>query len=351
LFYINRLGFAGAQKVICNLANAFCNSDEVMLVTSYSVPDEFVLDCHIKRVTLEQKKKKNVLLKNIYFINQLRITLKQFKPDVAVSFMAEPNFRLIISSFFLSTKTIVSVRNMPDKEYHGKIRQFLARLLFRFANGHVFQTAEAQAFFPKSIQQHSCIILNSVDKNFYRNPPKQTKDILNYGRLEPAKNQLFLIRAFASIAEEFPDQNLHFFGKGHQQPILENEIKRLQLTNRIFIHSPQKNIVEYIGTFKLFVLSSDYEGMPNALMEAMAMGIPCISTDCPAGGPRVLLKPEQLVPVGNEQALANKIREILLLKNLTPIIQYEKEKANNFDPMIINEIWHKYLYDVATGKK
>jgi glycosyltransferase involved in cell wall biosynthesis len=347
LFYINRLGLAGAQKVICNLANAFCREDEIIFVTSYQGTEGFALDKRITRINLGETRETNVLIKNLHLLVRLHSILKQSKPDVAVSFMAEPNLRLILSSLFLPNKVVVSVRNDPVREYHGKVRKFLARFIFRFADGHVFQTEDACKFFPARIRQNSIVILNSVDGHFFQNPPNHTKDIVNVGRLEPQKNQLLLVNAFALIAHEFPNQNLHFYGEGHRYDTLNNRIQQLGLTDRIFIHSPQKDIYNYIGSYRLFVLSSDYEGLPNALMEAMAMGIPCISTDCPCGGPKVLLPAKQLVPVGSVQQLAAKIKEMLSIENMSMIIQEEKSTAMNFTPQKVNAIWHEYLSDVV----
>jgi len=351
LFYINRLGFAGAQKVITNLANAFCDEDEVIFVTSYDGEDTSCLNKKVHYISINETLHTPALSRNIRIIKKLRKLLKMHKPDVAVSFMAEPNLRMILSSFGLPTKTIVSVRNDPSREYHGRLRKRLATFLFRFADGHVFQTEDAKNFFPRHIQQKSAIIFNSVDPRFFQERKKDMKDIVNIGRLEPQKNQMLLLLAFSKIAKDFPTQNLHFYGKGHKANALKAKIKELGLKKRVVIHSPKKNINEYLSRYRLFVLSSDYEGMPNALMEAMAMGIPCISTDCPCGGPKVLLNENQLVPVGDVDALSEKMREFLLLEDISPCIENEMRIAKQFEPEKINAIWHEYLNEVSEDTK
>lgn len=349
LFYINRLGFAGAQKVITNLANAFCDEDEVIFVTSYDGEDTSCLKESVRYISIGETLHTPALSRNIRIIQKLRKLLKIHQPDVAVSFMAEPNLRMILSSFGLPTKTIVSVRNDPSREYHGRLRKRLATFLFRFADGHVFQTEDAKNFFPRHIQERSAIIFNSVDPRFFTGRKKDRKDIVNIGRLEPQKNQMLLLLAFAQIAQDFPTQNLHFYGKGHQANALKTTIKELGLKKRVFIHSPKKNINEDLSRYRLFVLSSDYEGMPNVLMEAMAMGIPCISTDCPCGGPRVLLAENQLVPVRDVDALSQKMREFLMVKDLSSYIEDEMKTARQFEPQKINAIWHEYLKEVGEG--
>lgn len=314
MFYINAIHHGGAERVICNLATQFSERGyDCVLLTSFRDSWEYGHGAKVRRKTLfESKLNGNFLVRNFSLTRALRRELKEENPDVLISFMAEPNFRAIVASFGLKNKVIVSVRNDPNKEYGNFITRILAKTLFRRADGVVFQTEDAKKWFPKSIQKKSKIIFNHVDEVFYNTKYEgERHDVVTTGRLVPQKNHKLLIRAFAAIADKVPD-NLFIYGEGDLRPELEALISELHMQDRIFLPGGIKNVADTIKSAKLFVLSSDYEGMPNSLMEAMALGVPCISTDCPCGGPRMLLRGSNLsvlVPVGNVEKLSSAMYE------------------------------------------
>jgi glycosyltransferase involved in cell wall biosynthesis len=135
------------------------------------------------------------------------------------------------------------------------------------------------------------IIPNPINPEFNVKPfsGKRRKIITSVGRLSEQKNQHVLIEAFSRIEKDFPDYELVIYGEGNLRETLENQIKTLKLENKVKLPGVKKNIKNEIYDCSLFVLPSLYEGMPNALMEAMALGLPVISTDCPCGGPRFLI--------------------------------------------------------------
>ena len=129
LFYINVLSGGGAERVIANLSNQFSNDNfEVVLVTTYVTRNEYEVVNTVKRINIEDSinLNSNRILKNYKIMRSLRHILTDEKPDVAVSFMEEPNFRLILASIGLKIKTVVSVRNDPSKEYSGMIGKIIS---------------------------------------------------------------------------------------------------------------------------------------------------------------------------------------------------------------------------------
>lgn len=350
LFYINAIHHGGAERVMCNLATQFSeHGHECVLTTSFRDDWEYSFGKEVKRVALfESRLKYGFLKRNIFYVKKLRKILKEEKPDVVVAFMAEPNFRAIMASVGLNNKVVISVRNDPNREYPGRLNRILAKFLFRFADGIVFQTEDAQKWFPKSIQKKSRIIFNQVDEIFYNTTYNgERHDIVTTGRLTAQKNHKLLIRAFAAIADKISD-NLIIYGEGELRGELESLIAELHLENRVFLPGSVKNVADTIKSAKLFVLSSDYEGMPNSLMEAMALGIPCISTDCPCGGAKALLNEVEddcLVAVNNENELSEKMYRILKTDSFH-ISQNLQLKAKCFNPYEIYEIWKNYLVSV-----
>lgn len=312
VFYIGSLARGGAQRVISTLANALVRDGyNCIVATSYKADSEYKLDERVKRIVLIENSKKRFYKDNFIQIFKLRKILQAESPDSIVSFMGEPNIRMIISSIGLQCKKIISIRNDPAREYPNRLYRYLAKTLFRFADAIVFQTEDARRWFPKSIQCKSCVILNPIDDVFFNNHFNgERHNIVTTGRLVSQKNHKLLIKAFALIADQIED-NLYIYGEGSLRFELERLISNLNMRDRIFLPGSIKNVPETIKSAKLFVLSSNYEGLPNSLMEAIALGIPSISTDCPCGGPKMLLKSEALVKVGDEKELSQKMLEFL----------------------------------------
>jgi len=310
VFYIGWLARGGAERVISTLANMLNKLGySCIVVTSYKAENEYLLDDGVKRIVLVDGNKRCFLKDNVKQVFYLRRILKKETPNTIVSFMGEPNFRMLIASMGLPCRKIISVRNDPSKEYSSKLYRFLARFLFPMADHIVFQTEDAQKWFPRNIQEKSSIIFNPIDDSFFSLVYNgERKNIVTVGRLTFQKNHSLLIKAFSKIANDI-DDNLIIFGEGPLRNDLEKLTYDLNLQHRVFFAGLVSNVAEKIRTAKLFVLSSNYEGLPNALMEAMVMNIPCISTNCPCGGPKMLLEKSRLCNVGDVDEMAKLIKE------------------------------------------
>lgn len=346
-FYINSIGYGGAERVITNLAKQFALAGyEIVFITSLSLDNEYALPPETKRFILKTEKKW-FIAKNFSYVKQIRNILKQEKPDYIISFMAEPNFRIILASRFLHIRTIVSVRNDPSKEYPNFLYRFLAKFLYRFAHGIVFQTQQAREWFPRCIQKRSAIIFNQVGEQFYQDYPVSKKEgIVTVGRLTKQKNHALLIEAFSLIHHKVED-NLYIYGDGALKSALEELITEKKLQKRVFLMGTNDHIETEIASKKLFVLPSDYEGMPNCLMEAMAMGVACISTNCSCGGPKELLGDIEsiaLCPINSAEKLADLMLVALVDNNrLIELSNYGKNKAEDFRTEVIFKKWRSYI--------
>lgn len=189
----------------------------------------------------------------------------------------------------------------------------------------------------------------SVYRDFYhvqRKPHK--REIVTCGRLEKQKNHALLIQAFANVVKKYPDATLKIYGEGSLKEMLQNKINELNLQGKAFLMGATNHVEKILETADLFVLSSDFEGMPNALMEAMAAGVPCIATDCPCGGPRELFGDDlvkQLVKVDKEDELENSISDNMELAVEKKLLlgKQIKEKAKAFMPDKVNKEWNEYI--------
>ena len=141
---------------------------------------------------------------------------------------------------------------------------------------------------------------------------KKEKVIINVGKLMDQKNQKLLIKAFSKIADKYPEYKLKIYGEGPKRKELESLVKELGLSEKVEMPGWTPDIFDKVAAAELFVLSSDYEGLSNALLEAMMLGVPCISTDC-AGSNEIIRNNINgiLVPAGGLKELVSAMQRIL----------------------------------------
>lgn len=353
LFYINSLNTGGAERAIANTASYFAEHGwDTILLTSFRLENEYDYSNKVRRMSIENEQiAQSRLKRNLSRIWVLRKICKEEKVDIIVSFMAEPNFRALLATIGLKTRNVISVRTDPELEYAGKIGRIIGKYLLQLADGAVFQTSDAKAWFPKQLQQCSAIIYNVVDDRFFQTTYRDGNDIVTCGRIDPLKNHELLVRAFRKVLDDFPDERLVIYGAVGENMVIQELIEELDLREHVFLPGKSDDIPMVLANAKLFVLSSDHEGLPNALMEAMAVGVPSISTDCPCGGPRELFGDDladMLTPVGDVNALAEKMTELLAdNKRRLEVGRKMKIRARIFRTDEIGNKWLQYLEEVC----
>lgn len=338
---------------MANLAEYFHEKKyDVILVTQYKHEKEYDIPPEIRRVCSEPDETllQGGRIRNfIVRFSTLRGIWKAYKPDVILSFLGKNNLMAVAAAAFLPSKVAVSVRGEPTMEYEGKLMQRIAKLVFRFADGVVLQTEQARAFFPKAVRKKSVILPNPLNPQFLgRAVCAEREDlIVAAGRLDENKNHAMLIHAFAKIAEEYPTVKLAIYGEGVLRTVLEALVEEKGLRGRISLPGSVNDIADRICKARIFALTSNTEGMPNAVMEAMALGIPVVSTDCPCGGPAALIENGVnglLVPVGDAFALADAFRRILEDKDFETKLRGNARKiTEKLAPDRVNQEWEAYL--------
>lgn len=360
-FYCSSLTRGGAERVFVNLAEYFTGKGyEVFLITQYRLGDEYPTSAGIRRVIsdLTPGETRSGRIRN--FVNRyrkLRRILKKIQPDIIFSCNGKNNFMALAAGMFCTGRTVVSVVADPKMEYYTPFMRFLAKNEFMLADGIVLQTEEAKAFFPKRIQKKSVILPNSLNPVFLK--PRyegiREKEIVAVGRLDENKNHAMLCRAFAGLAEEFPTYRVVIYGEGEKREELERLIASLHLENRVFLPGRTERVEDKIQKSSLFVMTSDTEGMPNALLEAMALGLPVISTDCPCGGPGEMIRHGEngyLVPVRDEAALRRQIRDCLSHPEELERVGREAAKVQEqLNPEAVNKKWEAYFNSIMDGVK
>lgn len=358
-FYCSSLARGGAERVFVNLAEYFTDKGyQVFIVTQYRLKDEYTISDRIQRVisdlTLEEVQKGRI--KN--FINRyrkLRRILQEIHPDIVFSCIGKNNFMALAAGVFCKRKTVVSVVSDPKREYYTRYMRFLAKNYFVFADGIVLQTKQAMEYFPKRIQKKSVILPNSLNPAFLkpRYEGVRKKEIVAVGRLDDNKNHAMLCRAFAKLAQDFPDYRVVIYGEGEKRKALEWLIGDLQMEDCIFLPGRTEHVEDEIYKSSLFVMTSNVEGMPNALLEAMALGLPVISTDCPCGGPGEMIRHGEngyLIPVRDEEALQKQLRYCLSHPEEMDMVGREAAKLQEkMNPESVNRQWEAYFNRVMAG--
>lgn len=352
LFYIDSMQKGGANRVMANVTDYFAEHGyQVILVNDILPVDgipEYNVNPKVKRMFLSDSATKQEK-SNFKRILKLRKIITNEKAQSVVSFMGPPNFRMLLASLGLPCRKIVSVRNDPYKEYGRQwIKKWIAGQLFKAANGCIFQTKEAALYFPKSVQNKSTVIFNPVNEEFFQEEQcPNPHNIITVGRLNVQKNHKLLIEAFSQIEAFVPEDKLIIYGEGELRNELESFIIQKGLEGRVELPGNMPDIPSKLKHAKCFVLSSDCEGMPNALMEAMAVGIPVISTDCPCGGPKTLIENENqglLVTCGDARMLAEKLKLVLSNPQLQKEMSHAaKCRAEVFRADRIYTLWEQYV--------
>lgn len=358
LFYIGNLRKGGAERVVATLSNKLVEKNEVIIITTTDEKIEYSLNKSIKLFNLKNfDGNKNPLVKNIIYLKRLKDYIKDIDPDIILGFLPEPSYRLLLLKPFIKTPVIISDRNDPKVEYASLKSRTIMKTLYKKADGFVFQTEEARSYFSKKIQDKSVVIANPVDDKFFNVNycGENSKEFINVGRLNEQKNQIFLIESFKEIIKKYPDYKLLIYGDGDMKEELSSYIIKNKLNDNVKLCGNVDNIENVLKDKKGFILSSRYEGMPNALMEAMSVGLPCISTNCPCGGPRELIKNNKnglLIENENKEQLISSI--IYIIENREKCISMSKtakKEMNNYNCDKITAKWLDFMKEVCEREK
>ena len=354
LFTLGALGHGGGERVVSILANQLANEGhQVEIMLYYDREIWYPLDEKVK-VVAEQKE-----IGNKGILSHLAFKRKYIKAnnfDVVISFLAPFNMLNIVCLFGLKTPLIVADRNDPRRIPSNKLVRYARDFLYRFADSVVLQTKANQAYFCKSVQAKSTVIYNPIDLGEDTGiglTAQKSKRMVSVGRLIRQKNQDMMLEAFCKFQQNHPDYRLTIYGEGDYRPNLEQKIIELGLEESAELPGGIKDVPSHIKDAEFFVLSSDYEGMPNALMEAMCVGLPVISTA--VSGATDLIIPEQnglLVDCDDTEGLAAAMERMASDDELRQTTaQNARKLADELTTNKITAQWIQYIEKIIATKK
>ena len=319
-FVISYMQSGGSERVVANLTNEFVNLGHeayILMIDCAESDSHYNLDdrVHLKALTKNGNGIHSMRWISIYAkYLSLRQCVKEIMPDVVISLPTDAHIFTFLACRGLNIPYIVSERNNPTKYSEGRVKHVLRDYAFKKADGCVFQTRGARECYPKHIGSKSRIIPNPTVLSYIPNGViKRDKKIAAMGRLVDEKNYALMINAFSLFLDKNQGYKLIICGEGLMRDSLKQLVDALGLSSSVKFVGNLKNPHEQIYNATAYVLSSNSEGMPNALLEAMALGIPSVSTNCPPGGPADLIENNEngiLVPVGDAAAMANALDRI-----------------------------------------
>ncbi|MGP4060977.1 glycosyltransferase [Halobacillus sp. H74] len=355
MFVIGVLSNGGAERVVSILAKQLCDMGyEVNIITIYGNKNDYLLDDRVNIHSLDHSSK-NKIIRIFEIIYKTRKIIKKINPNIIISFVAIINIYTILSNLLLKNRLIVSERNDPYQNPENKYLRIIRDILYKFADGFVFQTKDAKNYFVQPIQHLGTIIPNPINTSLpYWNESKKSHTIITACRLSKQKNLPMLIEAFEEIKKKYPNYKLKIFGVGELREDLLRIIGQKGLENDVFLPGFSKNIHVEMVNSSLFVIPSNYEGISNSMLEALAIGVPVISTDSPIGGAKMFIRDGEngmLIKVGDTWGLVSAMDKIISDKKYALDLSYESRKIRNeISQEVVAKMWIGYIHKVYGGK-
>jgi glycosyltransferase involved in cell wall biosynthesis len=319
------LGSGGAERVACILANAWASRGiDVTLIPTFSGRGECFYDVSssvslVYLADLVSSRSRSVFNKFVRLL-ALRRFVRDTRPDVIISFLSNVNVATILSAFGLKLPVVVCERTDPFIMPMSPLLRLACRITYPHADALLVQT-KAVADKYRSCHyplKHLRVIANPIAEDIMQLRQQvaqgSTRTLIAIGRLDEGKQFDILIKVFALLAPSHPSWVLRIFGDGPLRDPLQRQIAACGLESRIFLMGRTKDIGTVLCHSDLFVMTSRYEGFPNVLLEAMAVGLPCIVYDCPSG-PREITqdgKFASLLPLNDERALESALEKLML---------------------------------------
>lgn len=366
---IPTLGCGGAERVMTVMANFWAARGwpiTMLTLDDASASPFYELDFRVRHFPLglanDSRSALSGLRNNLERVLFLRRAIKSSRPDAVISFLDTTNVITLLATRGLNIPVIVSERIDPARHDIGRAWNRLRNWTYPMADLVVAQSDAALNYFSSEIRSRSSVIPNPVSRGsegrFVANKKMTNKKtaspaLIAVGRLDRQKGFDLLIEAFAEIKDRHNEWTLTILGEGLERQKLESLRGRLGLASRVFLPGNVKNLHDILARANLFVMSSRYEGFPNALCEAMAHGLAVISTDCPSG-PREIIRDGVdglLVASDSAGALASAMDRLMSSEiERTRLALRAPEVAKRFGVERVMEMWNAALNEVCSAK-
>lgn len=315
LFVTEDLANGGSERVISVLANGFTEKHESAVVAIRRDLVKYTLNDKVEYYPFLQDDA-GKFTRTVGRVLHLIKTIRKYRPQVVVAFDVIPVVYAFIACWICGVKLVVSERADPKKhENKGNTGKLYFRA-FEHANGAVFQTKDAQSYYSSHVQKKSIIIPNPINEEFVvdRYSGERDNEIVTACRLTKQKNLHLFIDIVAEVTAKHPMYKGIIYGDGPELDNLQEYAHEKNVQDVIVFAGRVNNIRERIFKSRFYLCTSDFEGISNSMLEAMALGLNVISTDCPVGGARMAITSGidgMLFPVSDKTAGVNALEELI----------------------------------------
>ena len=330
-FIIYSLEAGGAERVVSILANFLSKKHDVEIIVFSEAPAFYALSPEVSVKTIHYKKAEKFPLKrwrdSYSRISALKKLFIERNSHVIISFTTIMNLYSIIANIFLNRKLIISERVDPKAHKLSPKIRLLRNLLYQLADKLVVQNNAQHDYFIKKVKENKLVIINNPIEKIVPNSSVDDKvHVVNIGRLTEQKNHFALIDAFINANLMC---NLYILGDGPLKTHLEEYIIKNNMQNRIHLVGLQKDVYKYLKSDWIFASTSNYEGYPNALIEAMNAGLACIHYDCPSGIGEILDNEVNgyLIPMDEYNMFSSKLKELFFDKQKRNLLGSKARKS------------------------
>lgn len=357
LFVTTSLGYGGAAKILCFVAKSLSKQGYGVHIANIMSTDTRILQElpeTVKVHTASSEKGRGI--RRLDQLRKVKKIAKEIEADIIIGFTYYPNIIASIVAKQLGIKSIVSERGDP---YRTIGKDFVAKLtlaIINSADGGVFQTEGAMEFYSPKLWAKSKVIPNPI---FFpaegvpeRMDAKVTKTVVSVGRLDNMQKRYdIMLQAFSIFSKSHPEYSLRIIGDGPDKEKIQLWCQDLGIEDRVRFLGKSNHAMQDIVNDGMFLITSDFEGISNSLLEAMSLGLPCISTDHSPGGARLLITDHEnglLAPSGNAEKLAIAMTEFA---ENPPLAKYCGERAraviDRFSPEKIIAEWDSYILELC----
>lgn len=352
-FVIPGLDSGGAERVVSTLANELSNLYDITIITLWDVDPFYPLNRNVKHIKCTSKPLISnhifqAIQNNIFLLKRLKAIFKTQKIDLVIAFTTTANILAIMAAKSQKIPSIISERSNPNFYIPNRLWRYLRKITYKKADFLVLQTIENLNYFKRFIIDRKLIVLpNPLSSELVRNKKHDsTKEniILNVGRLDKNKSQDLLIRAFGNL--DTVGWRLVFIGEGEERNTYEDLVRSLNLESKVSFEGNSNTVHDYYNSAKIFAFTSQSEGFPNVLIEAMFFELSCISTNCPSGPSEIIDDGINgfLVPVNDQITLEKKLRLLMSsekIRNKFGNNAYESVQRYRIKSIV--ELWDKII--------
>lgn len=317
---IHGLAHAGAERVAASWANYLTENGYMVSIIVYAnTEDTYDLDMRVKILPIADTENAYFQMSKVKRLLRIRRMIQREKPQILISFLPRMQISIMLATWGMRFKRIETVRNNPWVDTDVEKNRTLWNLCFHRSDAIIVQNREQASYFPEKLHDKCVVISNPISGDFVDRKKEYTdqpiRRFVAVARINTQKNYPMMVQAFVKAIDGNQDCTLDIYGAGSQEFVqnLQEQINQLGMEKRIQLCGWRRDISEILPSYDAFLMSSNYEGMPNALAEAMACGLVCLSTDCKTG-PKDMIDPGVngfLAKTGDSDSFAEEIQKIL----------------------------------------